>query len=87
MILYRLRSGVISFLNLVQGVLLIYCVLSWFMDRQSPVMRFFARVTEPVLQPIRAMLWRATRSEAWSGFAPLVAVLLIQLLSALLMSL
>ena len=75
-----MRNGIISLLNLAQGVLVVYCVLSWFMDQNSPAMRFLARVTDPVLRPIRAMLSRNARSAAWSGFAPMVAVLLIQVL-------
>jgi len=73
-------NGIISLLNLAQGVLVVYCVLSWFMDQNSPVMRLLARVIEPILKPIRGMLLRGTRSAAWSGFAPMVAVLLIQVL-------
>jgi len=84
---YQIRAGVAGFLDLAQVVLLVYCVLSWFVDRNSPAMRFLTRVTEPVLHPIRMVLLRTTRSAAWSGFAPLVAVLLIQLLSRILWSL
>ena len=87
MMWYQVRAGLIGFLNLAQGVLLVYCVLSWFVDQRSPVMRFLTRVTDPVLQPIRAVLWRGTRSAAWIGFAPLVAVLLIQAVSGVLRSL
>ncbi|MCL2544882.1 MAG: YggT family protein [Clostridia bacterium] len=87
MIWLQIRAGVIGFLNLVQIVLLVYCVLSWFMDRHSPVMRFLTRVTDPILQPLRGVLLRSTRSAAWAGFAPLVAVLLIQLLRAILLRL
>lgn len=78
---------IISLLNLAQLVLVVYCVLSWFMDRDSPVMRLLERVSEPVLRPIRAMLSRGARSAAWSGFAPMVAVLLIQVLITILRSL
>ena len=86
MVWYQIRAGIIGFLNLAQGVMLVYCVLSWFMDRNSPAMRFLTRVTDPILQPIRAVLLRTTRSAAWAGFAPLVAVLLIQLLIAIVRS-
>jgi uncharacterized protein YggT (Ycf19 family) len=72
--------GIIGLLNLAQGVLVVYCVLSWFMDPNSPVMRFLTRVIEPVVRPIRSVLTRNMRSAAWSGFAPMVAVLLIQVL-------
>ena len=73
-------NGIISLLNLAQGVLVVYCVLSWFMDHNSPVIVFLARVIEPVLKPVRAMLSRGGRGETWNQFAPMVAVLLIQVL-------
>jgi len=84
MMWYQVRTGLIGLLNLAQVVLLVYCVLSWFMDPHSPAMRFLTRVTDPVLRPIRAALLRGTHSAASSGFAPLVAVLLIQLLGGVL---
>jgi len=87
MILYQLRNGVVNFLYLLQGVLVVYCVLSWFMDSRSPVMRFLTRVTHPILQPIRMVLFRSTSSYRSSGFAPLIAVFLIQLLNGFLLSL
>ena len=77
-------NGVIRLLNLAQGVLVLYCVLSWFMDPNSQVMRFLARVIEPVLRPVRAMLQRGTRSATWGGFAPMIAVLLIEVLIVIL---
>jgi len=77
-------NGVIRLLNLAQGVLVLYCVLSWFMDPNSQVMRFLARVIEPALRPVRAMLQRGTRSATWGGFAPMIAVLLIEVLIVIL---
>lgn len=80
MIGYQVRTGVIYFLNLLQGVVLAYVVLGWFMDRKSPVMRFLARVCEPMLHPVRQLLSRGTSNMAWGGFAPFVVMLLIQVL-------
>lgn len=79
--------GALQFLRLLQGVLLVYCVLSWFVDPHSGVMRFLTRVTDPILQPIRMLLFRGTHGYRAGGFAPLIAIFLIQLLSGFLMSL
>lgn len=86
-ILYMVRDGVILFLRVAEIVLLAYCVLSWFMDVRSPLMRFLTRVTDPVLQPIRMLLFRGTHSYRSSSFAPIVAFLAIQLLTGWLMRL
>ena len=87
MVWYRVISGVVRFLQLVQGVLVVNCVLSWFMDPRSAAMRFLTRVTDPILQPIRMILFRSTNSYRSSGFAPLIAVLILQLLSGFVQSL
>ena len=71
-------------LDLLRIVVLAYVLLGWFMDRQSPVMRFLARVAEPMLQPVRQLLSRYTRNPAWSAFAPLAVILLIQALISIL---
>jgi len=83
----QLRAGLIGFLNLLQLALLLYVVLTWFVDRDSPVMRFLSRVAEPILHPIRSLLMRFTRNPMWSGFAPVVAMLLIQFVASILRSL
>lgn len=87
MIWARVLSGVLYFLRLVQGVLLVYCVLTWFMDPRSKLMRFMARLTDPILQPLRALLFRSTNSYRAESFAPLLAALIIQFLSGFLISL
>ena len=84
MLWYQLRAGLIGFLNLLQLALMLYVVLTWFVDRESPVMRFLSRVAEPILHPIRSVLMRTTRSPMWSAFAPVVAMLLIQLVIGIL---
>jgi len=87
MILNQVRVGLISFISLLQGALVFYCVLGWFMDPHNPILRFLARVTEPILHPIRQAMSRNPRSASWSGFTPLIAVLILQILSGFLMSL
>ena len=79
-----LRIILVWLLNVAQLVLLAYCILSWFTDRNNPALRFLARISDPILQPIQNAMRRSTRSEAWIGFAPLVAVLLIQVIAGLL---
>ena len=84
MIWYQVRTGMVYFLYLLQGVVFAYVVLGWFMDRKSPVMRFLARIAEPMLYPVRRLMMRHTSSMSWSGLAPLVVLLLIRALISLL---
>ncbi|MDR3051401.1 MAG: YggT family protein [Oscillospiraceae bacterium] len=76
--------GVLWFLQLVQWVLLIYCVLSWFMPPQGRLMQMLTRVTNPILHPIRTLLTRVTHSYQSGMFAPIVAYFLISLLGDIL---
>ncbi len=87
MIWSRVLTGILAFLRLFEVALLVYCVLSWFVKPDNPVMRFLTRVTDPILQPIRLLLFRGNFGYRAGGFAPLVAILLIRLLSGLLMNL
>ncbi len=82
---YAVREGALLFLRLAQLAILAYAVLSWFMDSRQPVMRFLTKVTDPILQPIRMLLFRGTHTYYSGSFAPLVALLIIQLLSGWLM--
>ncbi len=76
--------GVQWFIQLVQWVLLAYCVLSWFVAPDSKIMRLLARVTDPILEPIRMLMFRGTHSYRSAMFAPIAAYFLLSLISSLL---
>ncbi len=75
------------FFNLLRLVLVVYCVAGWFADPHSKLMHTLTRITDPILAPIRHVLFRSAAAYRYSGFAPLVALLLIQFLQGLIMSL
>lgn len=58
------------------AVLVLRVVLSYLMRPETPVMMFLASLTEPVLGPIRKII----PASGGIDFAPLVALLLLQLL-------
>lgn len=76
-----LLSGVIRFLDLIDLVIVVYCVFSWFMPRNTTIMQILTRIVDPILTPIRSMLWRigALRSIGLD-LAPFVAILLMSVL-------
>jgi len=60
-------------------------LISWFPhDPHHPIMRFIYEITEPLLAPIRRMM---PRTSLPIDFSPIVAVLLINLLQRLIISL
>jgi uncharacterized protein YggT (Ycf19 family) len=62
-------------------VLIISALLSWFPSTPSGALagikRFLARLTEPVLRPLRAILPRLHAGGAYVDFSVLVAVLIL----------
>lgn len=74
-------SLVFLLLDLYSFVLFVTVVLSWLqLSPENPVVRFFARITEPVLAPIRERLPQAGGFD----FSAMLVLLGIQLLKRLL---
>lgn len=56
--LYGVFQGIYYFLQIIQYGLLAYCVLTWILQPYHKVMRFFARFADPLLRPIRNVMYR-----------------------------
>lgn len=79
---------ILTFINILSTVLVIAVIiralLSWFMPNDSTgLSRILNDVTEPVLQPIRRVLPPVSGID----FSPIIALILIQLVSRVLVSL
>ena len=83
MVLYKVFLGVNYFIRILSYALLIYCVLSWILPPYHKVMRIAERFVDPMLRPIRSLLFRFF---PWMpiDFSPLALSLLLQLASRLL---
>jgi len=69
--------------RLYEFVLLARVLISWVrVDPYNPVVRFLYQITEPVLDPIR----RALPHTMGIDFSPLIALLLIQVLLTVIVS-
>jgi YggT family protein len=73
-------------LRLFQALLFIRAILSWFpMDPDSMLNRFFVSVTEPMLLPVRTLLYKIPALRRFPfDLSFIVVFLLLQLLIALL---
>lgn len=58
MALYGVFRGISMFLQVIYYALLAYCLLSWILPPYNKVMMFLSRVTDPLLRPIRSVLFR-----------------------------
>lgn len=54
---YGIYQGVNIFLQIIEIVLVVYCLLSWFVSPLNRVMQFLARLMDPLLAPIRRVLF------------------------------
>ncbi len=71
----------IVLIDLYSLVVFVAVALSWLrLSRENPVVRLTARLTEPVLAPLR----RALPDTGGIDFSPLVLLILLQLLKRLL---
>lgn len=58
MALYGVFRGISMFLQIIYYALLAYCLLSWILPPYNKVMQVLGRITYPLLQPIRNVLFR-----------------------------
>lgn len=82
MALYGIFRGISMFLQVVYYALLAYCILSWILPPYNKVMMFLARVTNPLLAPIRRVLFRLF-PQSRLDFSAFVLFLLLALLQQL----
>lgn len=69
--------------SITEGVLLIYCVLTWFVPRTSRVMQLLSDILEPMLMPIRRVMMRFTGMMGLD-FSPFILMLILQAVRSLL---
>ncbi len=86
----QFMNGLISLVNnlltIYTIVILVRVIASWVgADPYNPIIQFLARLTEPFFSAIRRRLPRALW-DTGMDFSPLIAILLVQMLSLLLNS-
>lgn len=69
--------------GITEGVVLIYCVLTWFMPRTSRIMQLLSDICDPMLMPIRGFMMRFTGMMGLD-FSPLILMLILQAVQSLL---
>jgi YggT family protein len=80
----QLKIAILWFLQVIMYLIFGRAMLSWFIrDMNNPIMKLLVGLTEPILRPIREALIKFNIGGNMIDFSPLVALLLIQLLSAL----
>lgn len=78
------------FAYVLEVLILIRCILSWFsLRRDNTLINLLYTLTEPILEPIRGLLQRTPLGDSGMmiDFSPIVAMLLIQFVSGVLIQL
>ena len=68
------------FFNILDYAILARCILSWLpIDRNNPVSDLIYSLTEPVLAPVRNMVYRSPIGESMRmiDFSPVIAMLIL----------
>lgn len=74
---------VFQFLRVLQWIILAEVVLSWVIrDPRNPVMLFLRQITEPMMKPIRELLYKLNIGGTMLDFSPMVAMILISVLQS-----
>lgn len=81
--LYGIFQGLSYFLQIINYALLIYCVLSWLLPPYHKVMAVLSRFVDPLLSPIRGLMFRMF-PRARLDFSALLAFLLLGIVQRLL---
>lgn len=75
------------FLQLVTYLIFGRAMLSWLIkDPRNPIMQILITMTEPILSPIRSLLFKLKIGGNMVDFSPLAALLLTQMLMALVLT-
>lgn len=82
-----LQITVYKFVQVINFLIIVRVLMSWVVrDYRNPVANFFYQVTEPILAPFR-MLQQRLGIGGMLDFSPIVALLVIQLLANMILSL
>jgi YggT family protein len=82
-----LKVTLYYFLQLVTYLIFGRAMLSWLIrDPRNPIMQILITLTEPILSPIRTLLFKLKIGGNMVDFSPLAALLLTQMLMAMVLA-
>lgn len=82
-----LKVTLYYFLQLVTYLIFGRAMLSWLIrDPRNPIMQILITLTEPILSPIRSLLFKLKIGGNMVDFSPLAALLLTQMLMAMVLT-
>ncbi|OJV64760.1 MAG: hypothetical protein BGO41_14275 [Clostridiales bacterium 38-18] len=79
-----LKVALFYFFEVITYLIFGRAMLSWLIrDPRNPIMKFLIQITEPILSPIRSLLFRLKIGGNMVDFSPFVALVIFQVLMGL----
>ncbi len=73
-IAYKIYIGIGYFLDIVTGLLFVYCLMTWFVRPDSPIYVFMRRLVEPFVSPFRPLALRLMEKGMMIDISVLLAI-------------
>lgn len=86
-LLIKIYEGLSLFLNIVSGILLAYCIMSWFVRPTNRLFMIVSRFTQPLVAPFRPIANKLMQRGFMIDVSILLAFLAIRVLESLLLAL
>ncbi len=79
-VLYQVYTGINSFLDILSGILFVYCLMTWFVRPDSQIYIFMRRLIEPIVSPFRPLARRLMERGLMLDISVLLAIFGIRII-------
>lgn len=73
-VVYQIYTGISYFLNIVSGILFVYCLMTWFVRPDSQIYIFMRRLVDPIVAPFRPLARRLMERGLMLDISVLLAI-------------
>ena len=77
------RVALFYVLEIMSLIIFVRCIISWLPLGNNRFIEFIYSITEPVLEPVRNLLYKFSKGPMYVDFSPVVVFLLITLIQRL----
>ena len=83
-IVLKILTGISYFCNIITALLVIYCLMTWFVRPDSPIYTFIHRLVEPFVAPFRPLALRLMEKGFMIDISVFLAIIAIRVVQSLL---
>ena len=86
-VIIKILTGVSYFCNIITALLVVYCLMTWFVRPNSPVYVFVHRLVEPFVAPVRPLALRLMEKGLMVDISVFLAIIAVRVVQSLLWNL